>query len=503
MSPHCARASYKHLLALLVCTATALLAKGLTPWLDLANIVMLFLLTVFLIALWLGKHPALLAAICSVALFDFFFVPPHLSFAVADAQYLVTFSVMLAVALITGQMAARLHLQAEEARQREARMTALYGMARELAGVFTPEQVAAILRRFLADAIQAETCLFVPHSDGLWHDVEARQPPLPGETPCDTPGTGCAAGDARQMCNLQTCDLQTRDLLLHAPMRTRGLLRLTASSHALQRERSLLDTIASLAALTLERLHYVDVAQASQVQMASERLRASILASLSHDLRTPLTALVGLADTLAHADTPLPARHRKSAQALRDQALRLSGMVTNLLDLARLSAGGVAPRKDWHSLEEVVGAAINWLGEALAPHPLHVHLPEALPLIEFDPLLLERVLANLLDNAARYSPPQDAIHISARLLDQRLEVSVQDRGSGFPAHVMRAEAFTHGDAKPARAGIGLGLAICKVIVAAHGGTLSLDNLPEGGARARFTLPLGCPPPIEEEPCIPC
>jgi len=483
----------KHLLALLLCTVTTLLAKFLTPWLDLANIVMLFLLTVFLVAIWLGKHPALLAAICSVALFDFFFVPPHLSFAVEDAQYLVTFGVMLAVALITGQMGARLRLQTEEALQRETRMTALYGMARELAGVFAPEQVIAILRKFLEDTLQAESRLFVPLSDGLWHDVEGRLPPLSGESPCNTPDAEGTAAPARQTC----------DLLLHAPMRTRGLLRLTASGLVLQRERGLLDTIASLAALTLERLHYVEVAQATHVQMASEHLRAAILASLSHDLRTPLTALVGLADTLAQADETLPAHHRKSTQSLRDQALRLSGMVTNLLDLARLSAGGVAPRKDWHSLEEVVGAAINWLGEELDTHPLHVYLPDPLPLVEFDPLLLERVLANLLDNAARYSPPHGAISITARLLEQRLEVTVQDRGSGFPAHVMQAEAFTRGNTESSRAGIGLGLAICKVIIAAHGGSLSLENCPEGGACARFTLPLGSPPLIEEETCIPC
>ncbi|MBK9326398.1 MAG: hypothetical protein IPN00_08710, partial [Hydrogenophilales bacterium] len=286
-------------------------------------------------------------------------------------------------------------------------------------------------------------------------------------------------------------------LPLKAPMRTRGVLEVAMDAETLHRERPLLDTVASLAALTLERLHYVEVAQATEVRMASERLRASILSSLSHDLRTPLTALVGLADTLAFP-ADMPEQHRETARALRNQALRLSGMVTNLLDLARLSAGGVTPRKDWHSLEEVIGSAIQWLGSALDAHPIAVELPADMPLLEFDPLLLERVLGNLLDNAVKYSPPGRPITIAARLLEQRAEVEVRDGGPGYPPHAALAEAFSRGEAESAQPGVGLGLAICKVIVEAHGGALTLDNPPEGGARARFTCPWAPRPPLKRK-----
>jgi two-component system sensor histidine kinase KdpD len=194
----------------------------------------------------------------------------------------------------------------------------------------------------------------------------------------------------------------------------------------------------------------------------------------------------------------MPEQHRETARALRDQALRLSGMVTNLLDLARLSAGGVTPRKDWHSLEEVIGAAIQWLGTALDAHPIAVDLPADLPLLEFDPILLERVLGNLLDNAAKYTPAGTAITITARLLNKQAEVEVRDGGAGFPSHAALTEPFCRGEAESAQPGVGLGLAICKVIVEAHGGRLTLDNPPDGGARARFTLPVGTPPSIEEE-----
>lgn len=481
-------------LAATACGLTALLAKPLSTWLDQANIVMVFLLVVFLLALRLGKGPALLAAFLSVALFDFFFVPPHFSFAVEDAQYLVTFAVMLAVALITGQMGARLHAQAEEVLQRETRTRALYDMARELAGVLAPAQVAEILRDFLRDAMKADACLFLPDAAGNLHAIEADSITLADST---LPRRAFQREEPLELLGATGRGEAVLYLPLRAPMRTRGVLEAALDAETLHRERPLLDTVASLAALTLERLHYVEVAQATQVQMASERLRASILSSLSHDLRTPLTALVGLADTLTLPDN-MPEQHRETARILRDQALRLSGMVGNLLDLARLSAGGVTPRKDWHSLEEVVGSAIKWLGSALDAHPLAVALPPDLPLLEFDPVLLERVLGNLLDNAAKYSPPGKPITVSARLLDKLAEVEVRDGGPGFPPHVALAEPFNRGEAESAQPGVGLGLAICKVIVEAHGGALVLDNPPEGGARARFTLPLGSPPAIEEE-----
>lgn len=483
--------AWRYVLAAAACGLVTVLAKPLGGWLDPANIVMLFLLAVFLVALRLGQGPALLAALMSVALFDFFFVPPSLSFAVHDAQYIVTFVVMLAVALTTGQLAARLGDQAEASRENEARTRDLYYLARELAGAFAEAQVADIAREFLRRAAQAQAVLYLPDDrgtlapvadvgmdDGLAQRAYQRQ-----EVQERLGATG--RGDA-------TCYLP-----LMAPMRIRGVLGIALDAKQMDRERGLLDAVASLTALTLERLHYVQVAQASEVRVASERLRASILSSLSHDLRTPLTALVGLTDTLAGAQD-LPDVHRETARSLHDQATLLSGMVTNLLDLARLSAGGVTPRKDWHSLEEVVGAAIQWSGPALGGHDLRVAIPEDLPLLEFDPLLMERVLCNLLDNAARHTPPGGAIRIDAARTAGEVEVAVRDTGAGFPPPVLLAEPFARDEGAVASPGAGLGLAICKVIVEAHGGRLILDNPPEGGGRARFTLPLGSPPGIEEE-----
>ena len=268
----------------------------------------------------------------------------------------------------------------------------------------------------------------------------------------------------------------------------------------LDEHRELLETVASLVAIAIERLHYVEVANSAQLQMVSERLRSSILSAVSHDLRTPLTALVGLADSLSIAKPPLPDQHGGTAEAIRDQALRLSGLVGNLLDMARLTAGEVKLRKEWQPLEEVIGSSLKLLEKNLADHPVAVRLPAELPLLEYDAVLIERVLCNLLENAAKYSPPGSPIEISARRLDTAVEVAVCDHGPGIPAGQSPDifGMFVRGARESAKPGVGLGLAICRAIIEGHGGSISAGNRAEGGARFVFTLPAGNPPTVEDE-----
>lgn len=485
----------RHVLAALACVATTLIANPLAFQVDSANIIMLFLLTVFLVALFLGRSPALLAAFLSVALFDFFYVPPHLTFAVEDVQYLITFLVMLAVAILTGQLVARLGQQAQEAMERETRTRALYEMARELAGALSVAQVGEITRRLLAKVPHVEAVLHLSGDDGVLRVLDGDQPgPASPALPC----RAYERGEAVEQRGASGLGEVAMYLPMAAPMRVRGVLELRSDADTLGKEGALLDTVASLAALTLERLHYVAVAQATQVQMEAERLRTSVLSSLSHDLRTPLTVLVGLAETLALARETLPPAQGETLEALRQQALRLSGMVDNLLDLARLSAGRVSLRKEWQPLEEVVGAAIKLLGPALGGHAVRVDLAADLPLLEFDAVLLERVLCNLLDNAAKHAPPGSAITLSARTGDGQAEISVCDDGPGFPPGMDLVTCFPGGMPGAAASDAGLGLSICGTIIAAHGGALNLENPPGGGACARFTLPLGNPPVVEAE-----
>ena len=485
-------------IALLACGATAAVAVPLGDYFDLANIVMLFLLAVVLVAVGFGRGPAVMAAFLSVALFDFFLVPPRLSFAVNDIQYLLTFAVMLIVALIIGQLAAGLKQQADLASTRERRTLALYEMSRELAGALQSDQVVEIARRFLRDVVQARAQVLLTNRDG-----ELVLPPGDAGS-CQNVNLQIAQ---TALTNGACADLDAESAAgyyaMKAPARVRGILAVEFAgrkSTALSEHHELLEAVASLAAIAIERLHYVEVANEAQLQMVSERLRSSILSAVSHDLRTPLTALVGLADALAVGRPPLAGSQRESAEAIRNQAIRLSGLVANLLDMARLNAGDVKLRKEWQPLEEVIGASIKSLERNLAGHPVSVRLAADLPLLAFDAVLIERVFCNLLENAAKYSADGTAIEISARRIDANVEVAVCDRGHGIPAgqaeHIF--EMFVRGTRESATPGVGLGLAICRAIVEAHGGSITAASRPSYGACFLFTLPTGTPPVIEAE-----
>jgi len=488
-------------LAFVSCALTSLLATPLLGHLDEANIVMLFLLTVLILAVSLGRTAGVVAAFCSVGFFDFFFVAPRFSMTVADGQYLITFAVMLATALITAHLAAGLRRQAEIAARREMQTHALYEMARDLGGALSLEQVEEITRRALLTSFGAEALLLLPDPGGallpLSPDPAAPRPATEGPL-------ARMAFDGGQP--VDGTDLTGRPIIylpLKAPMRVRGVLAVTTSdapAGQLREWQALFGTMASLVAIAVERLHYVEVAQSTQIEVVSERLRSSILSALSHDLRTPLTALVGLADSLTLLKPPLPEVALDTAQAMHEQAARLAGMVGNLLDMARLHAGQVQLRREWQPVEEVIGAAIKLLGGSLAEHPVRVALPADLPLLEFDAVLIERVLGNLLENAAKYSPPGSPIDIVGRRLERAVEIRVDDHGQGFPAgqteHLF--DIFVRGEGASLKPGTGLGLAICRAIVDAHGGEIRGENRPAGGGSVAFTLPTGQPPRIEEE-----
>ncbi len=354
------RRIWRYVWTLAACFATTLLATALLPYFDLANIVMLFLLTVVLVAVRLGRGPAVAAAFVSVGAFDFFCVPPRFSFAVTDAQYVLLFVVMLAVALIIGQMTAGLRYQARIAAHREERAHALYEFARDLSSLLQTEQVIETATAFIGRTFQAQVALFVPDDQDrlqLYGDRDVQG--------AADPGAAQWAFDKAQPAGSGTDTLAGNPFLylpLHAPVRTRGVLAIRPQSRRLllvPEQRRQLDTFAALAAIALERVHYVEVAQQALLRMESERLRNSLLAALSHDLRTPLAALVGLAESLALTKPPLSPAQLESAQAIADEAHRMSALVNNLLDMARIQSGDVKLRREWQPFQEVVGSAIK------------------------------------------------------------------------------------------------------------------------------------------------
>jgi two-component system sensor histidine kinase KdpD len=285
-------------------------------------------------------------------------------------------------------------------------------------------------------------------------------------------------------------------------MRTRGVLAIEPAQRRwilIPEQRQHLDTFAALAAIALERVHYIEVAQEALVNMESERLRNSLLAALSHDLRTPLTSLVGLSESLAQSRPPLAQQQLETAHSLHAEALRMSALVANLLDMARIESGELKINLQWQPLEEVVGSALRHSGLQLKEHKISTQLSLKLPLLRFDAVLIERVLCNLLENAAKYTPPGSSIVIYAVQRGDFVRVMVYDNGPGLPRGREEAifEKFTRGEKESSKPGVGLGLAICRAIVEAHGGTIAADKSPLGGAAIVFTLPVGSPPQVPE------
>ena len=490
----------RYLWAAAGCGMATALAALLFPFFELANIAMLYVLAVVLIGFWLGRGPAAFAAFVSVAAFDFFFVPPRFSFAVSDVQYSLTFAIMLIVGLITGQLTARFRYQAQVAEHRESRARLLYEMARELSAALTMEQVVEISDRFVERSFLAKVAIVLADAENRLF-VAGEKDKRPARLDL---AVAQWAYDHTQPAGFGTDTLPASPILylaLKAPMRTRGVLAIEPSVPRwllIPEQRRQLDTFCTLIAIAIERVHYVEVARDALIKMESERLRNSLLSALSHDLRTPLTALIGLADSMTISQPPLARNQADMAAAIREESSRLSRLVNNLLDMARLQAGEVHFHLEWQHIEEVIGSALR--ATNLGGRKIITSVPHELPLVQFDAVLIERVLCNLLENAAKYTPEDATVQIGARVIDGELEVSVADNGPGIPPGKEKEifEKFMRGATESAIPGVGLGLAICRSIVEAHGGKIWVEPVPEGGARFVFTLPVGIPPALGPE-----
>jgi two-component system sensor histidine kinase KdpD len=494
----------RSVLIVLACTGIAALMHSRF---ERANLIMVYLLGVMWVAVTLGRGPAVLASILSVAAFDFFFVPPNMTFAVSDTQYLVTFGVMLLAAILIGTLAARLQAQVQVARIGEHRADALAKLSGELVALQDRERILSAALRHLEDVFESRAVVLLPDENG-------RLSPSAGDVALLGPdaherGVAQWAFDAGQPAGLGT-DTLPGSKCLHLPLRgSSGNLGVIAIAPAEIRRLMapdtfrLLQAFANHTALALERAELAEQAERARVQSETERLRSGLLSSVSHDLRTPLAVITGAASTLLESDDGLsPAVRREMLKSVADEASRLNRLVGNLLAMTRLEAGALEVKRSWHSLEEIVGAALHRIEPLMESRPVRIEIPRDLPLIAVDDVLLEQVVFNLVENALKHAPDEQPIEIRARASGDEVEVSVADRGPGLPPgsedHVF--EKFYRSETSHRTGGVGLGLAICRGIVEAHGGTLRAANRPGGGAVFTFTLPLSREAPsVELEP----
>ncbi|EEC7123233.1 two-component system sensor histidine kinase KdpD [Salmonella enterica] len=487
------------LIAVALCAITTLIAMQWLVTFDAANLVMLYLLGVVVIALLYGRWPSVVATVINVASFDLFFIAPRGTLAVSDVQYLLTFAVMLTVGLVIGNLTAGVRYQARVARYREQRTRHLYEMSKALAVGRSEHDIAATSERFIASTFQARSQILLPdangkllpltHQQGItpWDDAIARWSFDKGQ-PAGA-GTDTLPGVPYQILPLKSAD-KTHGLAIVEPGNLRQLM--------VPEQQRLLETFTLLVANALERLALT--ASEEQARLASEResIRNALLAALSHDLRTPLTVLFGQAEILTLDLASAGSPHARQASEIRQHILNTTRLVNNLLDMARIQSGGFNLKKEWLTLEEVVGSALQMLEPGLL-HPITLSLPQQLTLIHVDGPLFERVLINLLENAVKYAGPQASIGIDAAVKDNRLQLDVWDNGPGIPAgqEQMIFDKFARGNKESAVPGVGLGLAICHAIVEVHGGTLTAYNRPQGGACFRVTLPQGKPPELDD------
>ncbi len=483
------------LAAVMLATALAWL---MFPFFDVSNLIMVYLLGVIAVATRRGRGPSLLASVLSVAAFDFFFVPPYLTFAVSDTQYLVTFVVMLLVAVVISSLTIRIRTQAESAREREERTAALYAMSRELASTRGVDELLAIAVRHISEVFRSQVVVLLPADGGRlapWQD---------GQYAMDANDLGVSRWvfEHRQPAGLGTTTLPGASALYLPLLASQGPVGVLgvrpADRHSLDAPEQLhqLETFGNQTALAIERANLADQARDAQVRIESERLRNSLLSSVSHDLRTPLTTITGAISAILENGTRMDAPMRQELlESAREEAERLNRLVQNLLEMTRLESGALQLRKEWHPLEEVIGAALSRLGKRLGNRRVTTRVPPDLPLVAIDDVLIEQVLVNLLDNAVKYTPPGSPITIIATATDRAVTVEIADRGPGLPAGEEDKvfEKFYRGQPAAGR-GAGLGLAICYGIVKAHDGRIWAQNLPEGGVAFLFTLPLAETPP---------
>jgi len=464
---------------------------------ELANIVMVYLLGVVIVATRYTRGPAVLASLLSVAAFDFFFVPPYLNFAVSDTQYLITFMVMLVVGLVISTLAARIRAHADAARERERQTAALYAISRELASTRGVDQLLAIAVRHVSEVFDSQVLVLLPDLDG---SVTPRA--ASGDFRADTNELAVARWvfEHRQPAGRGMPTLPGAAALylpLIGPRGTVGVIGVRpGESDRLDSPDELhqLETFANQTALAIERARLADEAQAAEVEMERERLRSSLLSSVSHDLRTPLATITGAVSTMLQQDARLDASTRRDLlTSVFEESNRLNRLVQNLLQMTRLEAGALELRRELHPLEEVVGAALSRLRRQLEGRRITTRVPSDLPLVPMDDVLIEQVLVNLLENAVKYTPPRSPIDVIATATDRAVTVEVADHGPGLrPGDEVRVfEKFYRGHADTGR-GAGLGLAICHGIVKAHGGRIWAHNLPGGGVAFMFSLPLEVP-----------
>lgn len=471
---------------------------------ELINVALLYQLPVILSAFWWGRWPSYFSACVSMLVFDFMFIPPTFTLSVDDVRYVWSFVTFLVVAFVIGGRTETLRNQALAASQRERGMAALYQFSREIAAVTDLNTINSKLAACVSNTLCQRTRIILPDDSGNLLIRADHRPGAgeEGEKPYleELDDTESAAAkwsfNSSQIAGASSPNLP-ESKYLYLPMKARefvvGLLAVQVPLLPIDPEqRQLLEAWAGLAAISIERIRLMQKQREADLLVESDKLRTALLNSVSHELRTPLASIIGSVSTLLDSEALYSSQDRHELLInIQDGANRMDRVVANLLDSARLESGMVRLKLDWCDLEDVVGTALRRLCDSIRNRPVNFSTVGVIPLIRADSVLLEQVLINLLDNAAKYSPPDRPIDISIRTADSCIVIAVADRGIGIPPDklAMIFNKFYRIRIPSCRVGgTGLGLAICKGIVETHGGKIWAEVRTGGGVVLQFSLP---------------
>ena len=466
---------------------------------DVTNITLIYLFAIAAASVWLGYRPSLLAALSGALCLDYYFLPPYDTFVIGSAREIITFGGMFCTAVFISTLNERLRRQARAARQSERRMESLYGLTRELVDATSVEELCVRAATQIELAGHQMVCVLLRRGEAFTRAVR------PGGVVAleneDIPAASWAAA------HLEPAGLGTRNCAgagacyvpLIAARGCIGVLSLRPREHeraGQTRPSSLILSMARQVALALERALLSEEKQAAQLEIETERIRNSVLSSVSHDLRSPLAVIASASSTLVENGEHLqgPARTEMS-RIIYEEARRLNELLKSLLDVTRLQAGGLKVSREWESIEEVVGSVLRRVDERSSVRQLRANVPSDLPLLQLDAILVVQVLLNLVDNAFKHSGSEQAVDIDVALRGDEVIVSVIDHGRGITDDELTRifEKFYRSDDAPG-GGLGLGLTLARGIVQAHGGRIWAKHTAGGGLTIQFTLPLSAAPP---------
>jgi two-component system sensor histidine kinase KdpD len=483
----------RYLWGLVLVAAASGLSALINPFISPINLVVVYLLSVLLAALYLGRGPAILVSILSVAAFDFFFIPPFFTMAVSDTEYLLTFLGLLTVGLVISQLTAQVRAQADAAQRRELQTVALYELGRDLTVTVNLDEVVKTVITHISQTFSREVVIFLPEGNEL--KVFATSPDL---TPTENElAVAFWSFEHDQLAGRGTDTLPDATMRCQPLKTTRGVVGVlgvkpfASKNHLTPDQRRTLDAFANQAALAIERVRLVEQARQAELLEATEKLQTALLNSISHDLRTPLVSITGVLSSLEESPLMSEEIQRSLIETAREEANRLNRLVGNLLEMSRLEAGAIRIQLEACDVQDIIGSALAEFEPVLGERKVIEDISTELPLVPMDFVLIERVMVNIIDNALKYSPPDSPLEIQAHLSGAFVEIEVADQGVGIPSEDLARvfDKFFRVQRPDSVSGTGLGLSICKGIIEAHSGSIRAENRPGGGTIVTVKLPL--------------